>query len=62
MLNCSLISDGGTALIVTTRERAQSLKQKPVYVLGMGNAYSYYFCWNLPDYTDYIRMLRADLR
>ena len=57
MLNCSLISDGGTALVVTTRERAQSLKQKPIYVLGMGNAYSYYFCWNLPDYTDYIRML-----
>lgn len=57
MLNCSLISDGGTALVVTTGERARSLKQKPVYVLGMGNAYSYYFCWNLPDYTDYIRML-----
>jgi acetyl-CoA acetyltransferase len=57
MLNCSLISDGGAAMIVTTGERARSLKRKPVYVLGMGNAYSYYFCWNLPDYTDYLRML-----
>ena len=57
MLNCSLISDGGAAIIVTTAERARSLKQKPVYVRGLGNAYSYYFCWNLPDYTNYIRGL-----
>jgi len=57
MLNCSLISDGGAAMIVTTGERARALKQKPIYVHGMGNAYSYYFCWNLPDYTDYLRML-----
>jgi acetyl-CoA acetyltransferase len=57
MLNCSLISDGGAAMVVTTGEKARKLKQKPVYVRGMGNAYSYYYCWNLPDYTDYLRML-----
>lgn len=58
MLNCSLISDGGAAVIVTSGEKARKLKkEKPVYVRGMGNAYSYYYCWNLPDYTDYLRML-----
>ena len=59
LLNCSLISDGGAAMVVTTGERARALQQKPVYVTGVGNAYSYYFCWNLPDYTDYVRMLAA---
>ncbi len=59
LLNCSLISDGGAAMVVTTGARARALQQKPVYVTGVGNAYSYYFCWNLPDYTDYVRMLAA---
>jgi acetyl-CoA acetyltransferase len=57
LLDCSLISDGGAAMIVTTGERARALKAKPVYVTGIGSAYSYYFIWNLPDYTDYLRML-----
>jgi acetyl-CoA acetyltransferase len=57
LLDCSLISDGGAAMIVTTGERARDLSPHPVYIEGMGNAYSYYFCWNLPDYTSYLRML-----
>jgi acetyl-CoA acetyltransferase len=57
LLNCSLISDGGAAMVVTRGERARSMKNPPIYVHGMGHAYSYYFCWNLPDYTDYIRTL-----
>ena len=36
MLNCSLISDGGAAVVVTSGERARDLPQKPVYVRGMG--------------------------
>lgn len=33
---CSIISDGGAALIVTSAERARDLKKKPVLLLGGG--------------------------
>jgi len=33
---CSLISDGGAAIIVTTLERARDLKKKPVEIIGAG--------------------------
>ncbi len=33
---CSIISDGGGAIIVTTLERARDLKKKPVLLLGAG--------------------------
>jgi len=36
MLMCSLVSDGGAAVVVTTRERAMDLGQPMVDVLGMG--------------------------
>jgi acetyl-CoA acetyltransferase len=35
-LDCSLISDGAIAFVLTTAERAKDLKQKPVYVSGQG--------------------------
>jgi acetyl-CoA acetyltransferase len=57
MLDCSVISDGGAAMVVMTAERARAVGANPVEVLGLGNAYSYYFAWNLPDYTNYLRML-----
>jgi acetyl-CoA acetyltransferase len=34
--DCSLMTDGGAAFIVTSAERAMDLKQKPVYIMGMG--------------------------
>lgn len=33
---CSLISDGGAAIIVTSLERARDLKKKPVEIIGIG--------------------------
>ena len=38
LFDCCLVSNGGVAVIVTSAERARSLKQQPVYVLGMGQA------------------------
>jgi acetyl-CoA acetyltransferase len=34
--DCCLVSDGARAFIVTTSDRAKSLKQPPVYISGMG--------------------------
>lgn len=40
LLDCCLISDGGVCLIVTSAERARDLRQKPVLIAGMGQAYT----------------------
>lgn len=47
MLDCSLISDGGGAFLVTTLERARDLRQRPIRVLGCGQAHSYYHMGHL---------------
>lgn len=49
LLDCSLFSDGGAAYIVTSAERAADLPKDPVYVLGVGGAYSYYYFEKWPD-------------
>ena len=36
LLDICLISDGGTAFIVTTAERAKHLRKPPVYIMGIG--------------------------
>ncbi len=38
LFDCCLVSNGAVAVIVTSAERAKTLKQPPVYVLGMGQA------------------------
>lgn len=39
LLDCCLVSNGGVAVIVTSAERARSLKQPPVHVLGWGQGH-----------------------
>lgn len=38
LFDCCLVSNGGVAVIVTSAERARSLKQPPIYILGLGQA------------------------
>ena len=47
LLDCSLISDGGGAFIVTSLERARDLKKRPIRLLGAGQAQSYYHMGHL---------------
>ena len=39
LLDCCLVSNGGIAVIVTSTDRARSLRQPPVYALGWGQAH-----------------------
>src|SRR5271154_599496 len=39
LYDCCLVSNGGVAVIVTSAERARSLKKPPVYLLGMGQGH-----------------------
>jgi acetyl-CoA acetyltransferase len=41
LLDCSLVSDGGAAFIMTSAERARDFKQPPVYLLGVGEGHSH---------------------
>ena len=41
LLDCSLVSDGGAAIIMTSAERAKDFPHKPVYILGAGEGHSH---------------------
>ena len=50
-LDCCLVTDGGGAVVVTSVERARSLRRPPVWVLGHGEAHSHLTISNMPDLT-----------
>jgi len=51
-LDCSLISDGGAAFVVTSVERAKALGiGKPVYILGGGECYTHEHIFLMPSLT-----------
>jgi len=41
LLDCSLVSDGGAAVVLTRAERARDLPRAPVYCLGFGEGHSH---------------------
>jgi acetyl-CoA acetyltransferase len=41
LLDCSLVSDGGAAVILTSAERAEDFPHRPVYLLGAGESHSH---------------------
>ena len=49
--DCCLVTDGGGAVIMTTPERARSLKRPSVYVLGCGQAITHANISSMPDLT-----------
>ena len=46
-----LVTDGGGAVIVTSADRARSLKKKPAYVLGCGQSTTHSSISSMPDLT-----------
>ncbi len=49
--DCCLVNDGGGAVIVTSAARAKALRQKPAYVLGVGECMSHMNISAMPDLT-----------
>jgi len=41
LLDCSLVSDGGSAIVLTSAERARDLARPPVYLLGAGEGHTH---------------------
>ena len=51
LLDCCLVSDGGGAVVITTKERARDLKQKPVQMLGVGSHHPHKALQDAEDMT-----------
>jgi acetyl-CoA acetyltransferase len=49
--DCCLVTDGGAAVVVTSAERARTLTDNPVYLLGAGEAHSHRHISHMPDLT-----------
>src|SRR5436189_2904956 len=49
--DCCLVTDGGGAIVITSAERAKSLKKKPAYVLGCGQSVTHSAISSMPDLT-----------
>jgi acetyl-CoA acetyltransferase len=49
--DCCLVLDGGGAMIVTSAQRATSLRKAPVHVLGVGEAIGHTSISSMPDLT-----------
>jgi acetyl-CoA acetyltransferase len=51
LLDCCLRTDGGGAIVLTTAERARSLRRPPVWVIGSASAVSHYSMAQMRDMT-----------
>ena len=49
--DCCLVTDGGGAIILTSAARAKTLKKKPVYVLGTGEAIGHATFSNMENFV-----------
>ncbi len=51
LLDCSLESDGGGAVLVTSAERAKDFSKPPVLILGMGQHHPHFSLMDAPSLT-----------
>jgi acetyl-CoA acetyltransferase len=51
LLDCCLVTDGAGAFVMTSAERARTLRKPPVYVLGASTAHDHMMISQMPDLT-----------
>lgn len=51
LLECCVVTDGGGALVVTAADRAADLRQKPVWLRGVGEAYGSALISQMEDFA-----------
>jgi acetyl-CoA acetyltransferase len=51
LLDCCLVTDAGAAVVVTSAERARSMRKKPVWVLGAAEHHDHAAISQMPDLT-----------
>ncbi len=49
--DCCLVTDGAGAIVLTSAERARSLRRPPAYVLGASSAHSHQMISQMPEVT-----------
>ncbi len=50
--DCCLVTDGGGALVVTSAQRARTLRRPPVYLLGAGHATTHHAISSMPSLVE----------
>lgn len=53
LLDCCLVTDAGGAYVMTSIERAQTLNQVPIAVLGVGEGHDHAMISQMPSYTSF---------
>jgi acetyl-CoA acetyltransferase len=51
LLDCCLVTDGAGAFVMTSADRARSLRKPPVYVLGASTCHDHMMISQMPDLT-----------
>jgi acetyl-CoA acetyltransferase len=51
LLDCCLVTDGAGAFVMTSAERAKTLRKPPVYVLGAATCHDHMMISQMPDLT-----------
>lgn len=51
LLDCCVVTDAGGAVVLTTAERARSLKKRPVWVLGAAESHDHGMISQMPSFT-----------